>query len=83
MHNSGMTVTRKIDTERGARIRHVRSEILGLRSQQQLADMLSREGKEVTRGAVGNWELGKEVGLESLVALSRLSGVRVEWLASK
>lgn len=82
MHNCGMTIARKIDIERGRRIRQVRSEILGLRSQQQLADLLSKEGKEVTRGAVGNWELGKEVGLESLVALSRLSGVRVEWLAS-
>jgi phage repressor protein C with HTH and peptisase S24 domain len=77
-----MTTSRKIDTERGRRIRHVRSDILGLRSQQQLADLLSKEGKEVTRGAVGNWELGKEVGLESLIALSRLAGVRVEWLAS-
>lgn len=82
MHNLLMTVTRKIDPERGARIKHIRSEILGLRSQQQLADLLSKEGKEVTRGAVGNWETGKEVGLESLVALSRLAGVRVEWLAS-
>lgn len=77
-----MTITRKIDLERGARIKHVRAEILGLRSQQALADMLSKEGKEVTRGAVGNWETGKEVGLESLVAISRLAGVRLEWLAS-
>jgi len=82
MHNFSMTITRKIDLERGARIKHVRAEVLGLRSQQALADLLSKEGKEVTRGAVGNWETGKEIGLESLVAISRLAGVRVEWLAS-
>lgn len=82
MHNFSMTINRKIDLERGARIKHIRAEILGLRSQQALADLLSKEGKEVTRGAVGNWETGKEVGLESLVALSRLAGVRLEWLAS-
>lgn len=77
-----MTTLRKIDTARGDRIRHVRTEILGLRSQAALAELLSREGKSVTRGAVGNWEQGKEVSFESLKLLSKVAGVRLEWLAS-
>ncbi|MDK4703872.1 helix-turn-helix transcriptional regulator [Rhizobium sp. CNPSo 4062] len=81
MHIPDMTVARKIDPERGERIRHLRADILKLRSQQALADLLTREGKEVTRGAVGNWELGKEVGLDALTVLSRIAGVRIEWLA--
>jgi phage repressor protein C with HTH and peptisase S24 domain len=76
-----MTTARRVDEERGNRIREVRTEILKLGSQQALADLLTREGKGVTRGAVGNWELGKEVGLDALTVLSRIAGVRIEWLA--
>jgi len=81
MHIREMTTDRKKDAERGARIRHVRETILGLRSQERFAELLSREGRAVTRGAVGNWEQGKEVGLDSLMAISRVSGVNLEWLA--
>ena len=76
-----MTLQRKIDAERGARIRHVRTEILNLRSQEQFAALLSEHGKPVTRGAVGNWEQGKEIGLESLTAISQVANVNLEWLA--
>lgn len=80
-HIPGMTTQRKIDAERGARIKHVRTEVLGLRSQEQFAELLSKQGKPVTRGAVGNWEQGKEVGLESLTAISQAADVPFEWLA--
>ncbi|WP_246231797.1 XRE family transcriptional regulator [Sinorhizobium alkalisoli] len=81
MHIREMTPVRKIDEERGARIKQVRTDMLKLRSQEQLAELLSKEGKPVTRGAVGNWELGKEVGLDSLTTICRVSGVSLEWLA--
>lgn len=81
MHSPGMTAERKKDAERGARIRLVRETILGLKSQERFAELLSREGRIVTRGAVGNWEQGKEIGLDSLMAISRVSGVNLEWLA--
>lgn len=80
MHIPDMTTARRVDLERGKRIKEVR-DLLKLHSQQALADLLSREGKEVTRGAVGNWEQGKEVGLDALTTLSRIAGVRLEWLA--
>lgn len=81
MHIPAMTTERKKDPERGARIRHVREAILDLKSQERFAELLSREGKPVTRGAVGNWEQGKEVGLDSLTVIGRLAGVTLEWLA--
>lgn len=76
-----MTTTRKIDKARGERIRTVRTEVLKLRSQERFAEMLSTDAKDLTRGAVGNWELGKEVGLENLTAICKLSGVNLDWLA--
>jgi phage repressor protein C with HTH and peptisase S24 domain len=76
-----MTLHRKKDEERGERIKYVRTEILGLRAQEALARLMSENGKTVTRGAVGNWELGKEIGLDSLTTLSQLSGVNLEWIA--
>jgi phage repressor protein C with HTH and peptisase S24 domain len=72
---------RKIDHERGARIKSVRTDILKLKSQEAFADALTRAGKQTTRGAVGNWELGKEVSIESLTAISKLAGVSLSWLA--
>lgn len=76
-----MSVIRKTDEARGARIKHVRTSILGIRSQEKFAELLTTEGKQTTRGAVGNWELGKEISLESLTAIAKLSGVSIEWLA--
>lgn len=81
MHSPAMTTARRIDEDRGARIKFVRVQILGLKSQEKLAELLSREGTPVTRGAVGNWELGKEVGIESLSAICRAAGVDLNWLA--
>lgn len=81
LHIAVMTTARKIDTARGERIRRVRTEVLHLSSQEKLAQLLSNEGKDVTRGAVGNWELGKEIGIDSLTAICRLSGVNLDWLA--
>lgn len=76
-----MTTARRIDRDRGERIKFVRTEILNLKSQEQFASLLSKEAKNVTRGAVGNWEQGKEVGIESLTAICRVSGVNLDWLA--
>jgi phage repressor protein C with HTH and peptisase S24 domain len=57
------------------RIKHIRSNVLGL-SQAGLAEKLG-----VTRGAVGNWELGGTVETENLFKLSSLANVQLEWLA--
>lgn len=81
-HILNMTTARKIDPERGKRIVHVRKEILRLRSQEDFAHLISKQGKPVTRGAVGNWELGKEIGIESMIAICQAAGVNLEWLAN-
>ena len=81
LHILPMTVSRKIDVNRGERIKRVRNEFLKLSSQIALAELLTDQGKPVTRGAVGNWEQGKDVGLESLTALAELAGVSLDWLA--
>lgn len=81
LHSASMSTARKIDKSRGDRIRTVRTDVLGLRSQELFAEKLSSDTKDLTRGAVGNWELGKEVGLENLTAICRISGVSLDWLA--
>jgi phage repressor protein C with HTH and peptisase S24 domain len=81
LHIPEMKTPRKLDPARGERINRVRTEVLNLKSQEALAKLLAKEGRNVTRGAVGNWEQGKEVGIESLTAICRLSGVDLEWLA--
>ncbi len=55
------------------RIRYVRKQILRI-NQTQLADRLG-----VTRGAVGNWELGGKIELENLAALAALVGASIDW----
>lgn len=64
------------DLDRAARIIHVREDILKLDSQEKLAEELG-----VSRGAVGNWELGKPVGLSNLVKIADMAGVSLDWLA--
>jgi transcriptional regulator with XRE-family HTH domain len=76
MHSPDMTQSRPKDRERGERVKKIRKEILKLRSQEELAERLS-----VTRGAVGNWELGGEMGIDAMAALSKLSGVPLDWIA--
>lgn len=82
LHNPAMNAqSKKNDIKRGERIKHVRTDILSLRSQEQFAQWLSDKGHHVTRGAVGNWELGKDVGLDSLTAICENSGIQLDWLA--
>lgn len=76
-----MSTDNKIDKARGARILRVRKDVLGLRSQEAFAQRLGQHGLAVTRGAVGNWETGKDVGLDSLTAICEMSGVNLDWLA--
>ncbi|WP_245267772.1 helix-turn-helix transcriptional regulator [Rhizobium sp. 2MFCol3.1] len=47
-----------------------------LDSQERLSEML-----ELTRGAVGNWELGKGAKTENLAKLADFAGVQLNWLA--
>lgn len=76
-----MNYARNVDLKRGERIKFVRTKILGMRSQEMLAIALSNAGRPTTRGAVGNWELGKEVAISNLTAICELSGVDLNWLA--
>ena len=79
-HNRIMA--KNVDKARGERVRYIRKEILGLKSQDELAAAVSAEtGEPLTRGAVGNWELGKEIGLKNMRALAKLSGVPLEWIS--
>lgn len=59
----------------GERIRFVRK-LYGL-NQTEFAQMLSG----VTRGAVGNWELGKGIKIDNLSAISKIFSVDLDWLA--
>lgn len=70
-----MAAQRETDPERGERIKHVRKNVLGMRSQDEFARWLG-----ITRGAVGNWELGKDVGIKNLKAISKKANVPFEWL---
>lgn len=80
MQNGAMK-KEKIDKARGGRIKFVRVERLGLRTQEAFAELLTREaGESVTRGAVGNWELGKAVKLDHLRLISRIGQVPLDWL---
>lgn len=77
-----MATQRNIDKDRGKRVRYIRKEILGLRAQDELAAKVAAEtGESLSRGAVGNWELGKEIGLKNMRALAKLSGVPLEWIS--
>jgi phage repressor protein C with HTH and peptisase S24 domain len=60
----------------GERIRYLRKDVLGL-NQTAFANTL----QGVTRGAVGNWELGGGAKRENLLQIAERHGVSFEWLA--
>jgi hypothetical protein len=66
-----------IDKARGERIKYVRLSVLDKLSQEAFADWVGG----VTRGAVGNWELGKPVGLKNLTAIADKAAIDFDWLA--
>lgn len=69
------------DRERGRRIAMLRDS-LGI-GQAELATLVSKHlGVPLTRGAVGNWELGGGMSTENLRALARSTGASLEWLAT-
>jgi phage repressor protein C with HTH and peptisase S24 domain len=73
----------KVDIQRGARIRKLREEVLGFDSQDEFARFLSKGRTEaISRGAVGNWELGKGIKQENLSLVSAKTGVSVDWIAN-
>lgn len=67
----------KADLELGERIRYLRKEILGLNSQAEFAERLG-----VTRGAVGNWEIGTGVKRTTLQQISEVFDVSLVWLST-
>lgn len=60
---------------RGDRIRFIRTEVLGLKSQAELADRLG-----VSRGAVGNWEKDGGIDKRYILKLARMADTSVEWI---
>jgi phage repressor protein C with HTH and peptisase S24 domain len=58
------------------RIIFIREHVLHLR-QEELAARL-----EVSRGAVGNWELGKGIKRDNLAKIAEMAGVSIDWLVS-
>lgn len=70
------------DRDRGDRIKYVRTDLLRIKSQEKFAEILSAEsGAPITRGAIGNWELGKEVALKNLTLIAEVAGISLDWLA--
>lgn len=65
------------DLARGARIKYVRTDLMQMRSQEAFAKWIGG----VTRGAVGNWELGQDISLDNLVTISAKAQISLEWLA--
>lgn len=66
------------DAAIGKRIAQLRKEHLGIESQQVFAKRLGN----VTRGAVGNWELGKGIKRENLQRIANVFEVSFDWLAT-
>lgn len=64
------------DVQTGNRIRQLRKQ-LDL-TQDQFAERMGG----VTRGAVGNWELGKGIKRENLIRIAEAFGSSVDWLAT-
>ena len=59
----------------GQRIRRVREAVSG-RTQSEFAHFLGG----VSRGAIGNWELGRGIKRENLNRIAQRTGVSVDWL---
>lgn len=66
-------------TTKGDRIRFVRN--LHRLSQEKFAEALSSDGARITRGAVGNWELGKGIKQENLEQIAEKFDVSLDWLS--
>lgn len=62
---------------RGERIAYLRKEVLGLPKQEALLNLM---GVKLSRGAVGNWELGGAIGHRNLALIAKVSGASVEWI---
>lgn len=75
---TGIVAAMEDATDIGKRIKHLRTEVLGIQSQQEFADKLGG----VTRGAVGNWELGKGVKRENLQRIASRFQISFDWLAT-
>lgn len=60
---------------RGDRIRYIRTEVLGMESQEELANEL-----RVTRGAISNWEQDRGIHKKYLLRLAKLGNTTVEWI---
>lgn len=60
---------------RADRIRYLRTEILGNLSQVELSLKLG-----LSRGAIGNWELGGGVKAQNLAKLAAAAGTTVDWI---
>lgn len=70
-------VPREINVELGNRVRHLRVNILGFDRQVDFAEKLG-----VTRGAVGNWELGRGIGRANIDHIAKTFNVSVDWLSA-
>lgn len=84
-----MTPKRTKDKARGQRIYLLRTQILGMKSQEALAKAIVERKllESLSRGAVGNWEQGQDIGVDgarALVALASERGHRVtiDWILS-
>ena len=85
-HNEGMG-RRPVDKERGKRIRELR-ERLSFGSQATLAAVLSAATPklpEISRGAVGNWEQGKDIAVDNARRIAALATERgipttIDWI---
>ena len=64
------------DDSIGERIRYLREEVLDL-GQEEFAREIG-----VSRGAVGNWELGKGIKRANVVRIADRCGISIEWLAT-
>ena len=62
------------DKQIGKRIRRIRESVPG-RTQTKFAAILG-----VSRGAVGNWEVGKGASRENLALISRVTRVPIDWI---
>jgi transcriptional regulator with XRE-family HTH domain len=68
---------KQADVELGERIKHLRCEILGISRQADFAERLG-----VTRGAVGNWEVGKGVKRANLERIAGTFHISLVWLTA-